>query len=88
MTDSEEVRIEIDPIVVRLALNASALLQQLSPAETLKVAREFDDRALCIRKNAAGFKRLCCLIGFMHIEAIKAARDQRIAARVEPQVTT
>ena len=86
MSESEEVRIEIDPNVVRLALSASSLLQQLSPAETLKVAREFDDRQLRIRANAAGFKRLCCLIGFMHMEAIKAARDQRLAEKPEGAV--
>lgn len=76
---SDEVRIEIAPNVVRLALSAGTLFEQLSPAEILKVDRDFGEGMTRVRSNAAGFKKLCCLIGFMHIQAIKQAREKRLA---------
>lgn len=77
--DREEIRLKIPDAVNDLALSAAKLLEQLPHSELVKVEREFGERIQKVRKNAASFKRLTMIIGFMYVEAIKAARDERLA---------
>lgn len=83
-TKPQMIRLNIDEQVNRLALSAAALFEQLSPAEILKVDREFGDGMTKVRTNAAGFKKLTCLIGFMYVQAIKEARNQLREAKPLP----
>lgn len=83
MSELKEVRLQLDDNVNRLAISAAALLEQLRPDELSKVDREFGSGLTNVRSNAAGFKKLVMLIGFCYVQAIKEARDKRLA-KAEP----
>lgn len=62
-----------------LALSAARMFDEMPPRELAKLDQEFAQQFTHVRNNAAGFKKLACLIGFMYVQAIKEARDERLA---------